>query len=477
MISGVTPGEYTLFVPYTEITVPLSLQADLDNATSVGNGSRQEKMRGLLGVDTLSLNGAGPRVGNVALIRTSNVYGADGPMGVAFTSPAPDDAGHVMVYPFTFYPTATSLGAATTFTVDAGQDRTGVDLQVHLVPGVRISGHVAGPDGPGATVGIRLVPQGAGQSADESAIEAARTTTDSAGDFTLLGVPAGQYTLKIARVPENTRPAVQTSVNVGGTTFFSSNQDTSLPPLPIPDTPTLTVSMPITVGSDDLREVQVTLTPGPRVSGHLEYDGSSARLTADQLVRATITLDPADGRTSMNASGKGQFDAAGAFRTVGLLPGPYLLRMGGNLGPWTLLSATAKGHDMADAPFTLETADLSDVVITLTDRTSTISGTVRDTAGLADATVDVLLFPSDRSAWTNGGAAPRRLKSRRASAKGTYSFTGVPPGDYFVIAVDDRLCANWTDPARLDAFSRAATRVTVALGEQKGIDLRAEVVR
>jgi hypothetical protein len=476
-ISGLAPGEYTLYVPYTQITVPLSVQADIDNSTNVGAGSRQEKMRALVGVDTTSLNGSGPHVDNVALIRSSNVFGAGGPLGVAFTSPAPDEAGHVLVYPFTYLPNATALGSASTFTIDSGQDRTGVDLQVHLVPGVRISGHVTGPDGPGATVGIRLVPQAASLVSDEAAIEAARTTTDAAGDFTLLGVPTGQYVLKIARVPENNRIATQTSVNVGGTTFFSANVDPNLPPLPIPDTPSLTVAMPLTVGTDDLLGVQVTLTPGPRISGHVEYDGTSAHLTADQLVRARITLDPPDGRVSTNSSGKGQFDATGAFRTVGLVPGPYLLRVGGALGPWSLLSATVKGHDLADVPLTLDSADVTDVVITLTDRTSTISGVVRDSSGAPDGTVSVLLFPAERAKWANGGAAPRRLKARRASAKGAYTFGGVIPGEYFVIAIDDGASANWQDPVRLEALSHQATRVTVALGDQKGVDLKTEVVR
>ena len=63
------------------------------------------------------------------------------------------------------------------------------------------------------------------------------------------------------------------------------------------------------------------------------------------------------------------------------------------------------------------------------------------------------------------------------SAKGSYSFSLVPPGDYYVIAIDDRFSANWQDPARLEAFASAATRISIALGEQKGVDLKTEVVR
>src|SRR5262249_2441819 len=159
------------------------------------------------------------------LIRQSNVYGADGMIGPVFASPPPDEQGRMQVYPFTYYPSATQLGNATTIALEAGQERSGLELQVRLVPAVRVSRHLAGPDGPASIVGVHLVPQAATDVVDESAIETATTVTNASGDFTFLGVPAGQYTLKIARVPNNTRISVGTSISVGGTTMFSAPQD------------------------------------------------------------------------------------------------------------------------------------------------------------------------------------------------------------------------------------------------------------
>jgi hypothetical protein len=81
------------------------------------------------------------------------------------------------------------------------------------------------------------------------------------------------------------------------------------------------------------------------------------------------------------------------------------------------------------------------------------------------------------SIWTNSGATSRRLRSGRASAQGSYTISNLPPGDYFVIAIDDKAGNNWQDPKRLDVFARTAARVTIATGEKHAQDLTTETVR
>ena len=78
---------------------------------------------------------------------------------------------------------------------------------------------------------------------------------------------------------------------------------------------------------------------------------------------------------------------------------------------------------------------------------------------------------------TNSGATSRRLRSARTSAQGGYTISNLPPGDYFVLAIDDKAGNNWQDPKRLDAFARAASRVTIAPGEKHVQDLTTETVR
>jgi hypothetical protein len=259
--------------------------------------------------------------------------------------------------------------------------------------------------------------------------------------------------------------------------MYSIADDSQLPPLPLPETPTESESMPLAVGERDIRNVTVQLHKGPRVSGRLAYVGSSPQLTADELVRVTITLDPVDGRTFAGAAGKGQFEASGQFRTVGLLPGRYILRLSGNLGAWSLDSVSGGDKSLPDQPIAIANSDVSGVVITLTDRASSISGLVRDARGVPDSNATVFIFPADRALWVNTTANPRRLRSLRVSTRGTYDIGPLPAGEYMIVAIDDRFAADWQRPERLEALSRSGTRVTFGAGEKKTLDLATQVVR
>ena len=475
-IARVEPGDYTVYLPYSQVTIPLEVQSAYDSASSTGAVAREEFER-MYGLGTTSVNGSGLRIGDHILVRQSNGFGATGQIGPSFLTPPPDANGRVTVYPMTFFPGTTALSEATTFRVDSGRERTGTDFQVRLVPAVQVSGRVMGGEGPAPMITVRLVSQGATDAEGETDVEAARTVTNAAGDFTFLGVPSGSYLLKVARIPPTTRPSRMTSVTVGGMTMYTTVDDSGLPPLPLPETPTESKSMPLVVGDRDIRNVDVQLETGPRVSGRLAYAGSSPQLTADQLVRVTITLDPTDGRTFPGAVGKGQFDASGQFRTLGLLPGRYVLRLGGNLGAWTLDSVSSRGKSLADEPIAVAGADVAGVVITLIDRAGSISGSVRDERGRPDSNATVIVFPAERALWVNTTASPRRLRSARVSTRGTYEITPLPAGEYVVVAIDDRFSADWQRPERLETLSRSAMRVRFGAGEKKTLDLVTTVVR
>jgi hypothetical protein len=53
-----------------------------------------------------------------------------------------------------------------------------------------------------------------------------------------------------------------------------------------------------------------------------------------------------------------------------------------------------------------------------------------------------------------------------------YSIGGLPPGDYFIAAVDDRLTGEWPDPSFMNVLARFATRVAIADGGARTVDLR-----
>src|SRR5260221_12045574 len=108
-----------------------------------------------------------------------------------------------------------------------------------------------------------------------------------------------------------------------------------------------------------------------------------------------------------------------------------------------------QGRDIADLPVVLESKDAGGVVITFTDRPSAVAGTVSGARG-ADATAVVIAYPTDPSLWT---ATPRRMRTARVAADGSFAIQALPSGEYYVVAVQEDLVGEWQDPALLQALS------------------------
>jgi hypothetical protein len=108
------------------------------------------------------------------------------------------------------------------------------------------------------------------------------------------------------------------------------------------------------------------------------------------------------------------------------------------------------------------TSDLLDVIVTFVDNAPELRGVVTTSDGRASEAV-VVIFPTDAATWTNG--ATRRLSSKRPAAGGTFSFTGLIPGEYFVAAIPEASMRAW-EPSFLQALSRIATKVQVKVGDK-----------
>jgi hypothetical protein len=170
-------------------------------------------------------------------------------------------------------------------------------------------------------------------------------------------------------------------------------------------------------------------------------------------------------------------DETGAFRTGPVLvPGRYLVRVGGVPPGWRLRAVMAGGIDVSEEGLDLSSGFVpSDLQIVLTDQLTLITGTVRGVGPFADPTATVLLFPQqDRSSTS---MAARRFLSVRTGRDGTFSLRNMPAGAYLVAAVDEADADGWQDPDRLLALRRSATLVSIREGEAKILELRRLGVR
>jgi hypothetical protein len=116
------------------------------------------------------------------------------------------------------------------------------------------------------------------------------------------------------------------------------------------------------------------------------------------------------------------------------------------------------------------------LVIAFTDRPSTVSGLVQNAAGAPDPSATVLVFPADSGAWTDQGGLPRRLRAIRVDRAGQFQTTGLPAGDYMLVAIPDESSSNWQDPKVLPALARVATSMALGEGETRSVSLRTSAV-
>jgi hypothetical protein len=436
------PADYVVAVPSTQTTIPAALLQQVQAAGAGGGAMQSEMSTATSGELTFLGNARNQQIGDFVLMTRSS----------ATIPPAPAGDGLPAVYRTTFSPSAASPTEAAVVTVRSGEERSGVNIQIRPARAVRVSGMLVPPPGaPAVPRAVRLLAANEPDIMSYFGFEVAAGMSDAKGAFTLLGIPPGQYTIKVASPPLGRGPVSS----------------------PDPTRPLVWANQLVTVGDADLADVAVTLQPAPVLSGRAEFKGSKPPPDSPIVNKALVTLESgAQGVYTLDNWMR--IDATGAFAAA-VPAGRYFLRPDPIPDGWWPRSATYQGRDVLDSPLDLK-ADASGIVITYADDTQRVSGTVRDQRGAPDPSAVVLLFPSDRSAWT-GTQPSRRTRTARVSRAGTFTLSAMAPGDYFIVAFDDAASDQIGDPKFLDVLSRVAVSVSVREFEKKTVDLKMSTVR
>jgi protocatechuate 3,4-dioxygenase beta subunit len=453
-LPNLRPGEFIVAVPTTQASQPIGFT-----------------MQGGAPLDlsaTMRVPGQtsfGITAGGVAISPDSRFLLQSSGVGTT----GPDAGGRLYAYASAYYPSSATAAQATPVSVAPGEDRTGIDIALKFLPTANVSGRLLTPEGPGANYALHLVPSTTGDMTVDPDVAVA--ITDREGTFMFLGVPAGQYVIQTVRPPR--ARAVATRAVMGGGVATYTMMTTGTAPA---GEPTLWAAVPLSVGGEDVSDLTISLREGLTISGRAEFEGAAERPPAERLAMVPIEIEPADGKMRATLP-PATLQPNGQFVTSQTPPGRYLLRIGGAPGGWTTRSVLYNGVDISDTPVDLTDRDLSGVVVTFTDRISSLSGTVRNAQGGVDDSAAVLVFPLDVQAWANYGFNPRRMRSARTSTKGLFSFSALPAGEYFAIAIGDEFAGEWQDPRMLEALARQATRITITEGQKLTQDLSRMNVR
>jgi uncharacterized protein (DUF2141 family) len=348
------------------------------------------------------------------------------------------------VMPAFFAPGTASAADAQRITLAIGEERDGTDVTVEPLRAGIVEGVLNTTDGSAAAnVLVSLVrigpplPTGPGPRPDLLA----RTAAD--GRFKLPAAAPGQYVITAQAPPRY-------------------------------------VSETLTVAGDV--QVALTLAPMPAFKGRLAFDRTTLPLPDDvtkvrlQLALPTTAAMPGNagvGRGSAVSPGFAFVKPDGTFEFAPMAPGTYRLMVtvpGAAPGVgWWPRSTVVAGKDVLDVMVDLR-ANMSDAVLTLSDRHTELSGSIAAPSGQPVSDLFVIVFPTDRALWLRQG---RRLQLTRPGTDGRFVFRDLPPGEYFLAALSDVDQDEWQDEAFLSQVTAAgAARIALAEGQSRVQDLK-----
>jgi hypothetical protein len=373
-----------------------------------------------------------------------------------------------------YYPGTTTAESAVTVTLNAGEERGGVDFRLQLVPTTRVSGLVVGPDGgvPPATQ-VALIPRRADGMPSVPGLGNSMARVGGDGRFSFNNVTPGDYSLqaRAAIRDASAQPAPGARGGRGGQG---------------PIAQVLWASTDVSVGGMPLPEVVLNLQAGMTVSGLVQFEGTGQPPADLSVVRVSLANR---GPQTFEIGGipPTQADASGRFAIPGVAPGRYSLTAsmagGGARGgrgvaapgvaagsQWTLQSAMVNGQDLLDFPIEIgPNQSLSNVVLTYADRTQELTGTIQDTAGGPTSDFTIIVFPAEPRFWM---PQARRITATRPGTDGRFTFRGLPAGEYRLTAVTDVEPGEWYDPAFLNQLASVSIPISLSEGERKVQDIR-----
>ena len=407
--------------------------------------------------------------------------GRTGATGPATTTPA-GPAPVIRVGPAPIYFPGTPIYAeAGRVRLQPGEERDGVSFTVDRVPVATIEGTIAGQVPSLAAVELSVILPGPRFANLPGTLGITGKPPNERGEFSYSNVPPGQYRIVArARRGEPGAPPPSPLTGRGGGGAASSGGAPAAGPAPIYTGEQLFAVADVDVRGRDVTGVTLHLQPGGTLSGKVVFDSTTATMPAQGTIRIGLNQIGSTGTamsggarigaalTSLQSVG---LDADGTFRIVGIGPAAYTL---GVMLPvmsstWRIRSAIVDGRDLLDEIIEGPSVQLSDVIVTLTDKRTELSGTLQSATSQPAVEYFVVAFSPDRRYWRPGS---RRAQWGRPATDGRFAFRDLPPGEYLLAALTDLDPAAWLDPAFLEQVAPSAVKVTLGEGQRLAQDLR-----
>jgi hypothetical protein len=375
----------------------------------------------------------------------------------------------------TYYPNVLAMSQAQAIVVNRGETISGVEMALAEGTPTLVTGTVLRSDGQtvnGGSVQTRVV----GTEALGGYDSGGGTGLRPGGSFRLLLAP-GEYSLE-AQVMTRQGPG------------------------PIGPEDQLFGSTRINVGAGAVEAVTIMVGRGASASGRVVFEGTTPPPPSPGQTRVPLYHPDGPGCRS----GQATIAADWTFKIEGL-SGTCGAPPQGMFGRWTLKAVTFRGENLMDQLVTFEPGQqYTNMQIVVTDKRTQMDLRVSGDDGQPTREYVALVFPLDKAKWnpqlrhvrthmpmpaqaqittlatgsgsaaftgrlvtvpmapganTGGGPAGPAVGPSGGLVGAPERFVGLPPGEYYVIAVDDMELEDSQDPGVLERLTSSAIRVVL----------------
>ena len=244
---------------------------------------------------------------------------------------------------------------------------------------------------------------------------------------------------------------------------------------PLPNEPTYWGETSVSVKNEDV-DVVLELRKGSHIEGRVTVGELGQPTIPLPFTGAVIMAVPSDGRSlGSRLIPMPPVGPNGEFRTAGFPPGSFDLALIENIrrpsAGYFVESVIVAGVRRPGPRIELADHDLRSVEIVLNNETADLAGFVRDQQGRPVSSATVYLFPQDRLLWTEFGPSVQRIRATQPDSSGSYTITTIPPGEYFLIAVQGGAREDWRSMTRLAQWAGQATKTTASGGRRQSVNL------
>lgn len=347
-------------------------------------------------------------------------------------------------YATTYYPGTLSSSEAQRVRVSEGQEVPQITFNMASTRIASISGTAVNSSGKPITRGFISLA-----ALSDGAQTMVGTSLKPDGSFSFANLAPGDYRVSVQYSPSADDSPIVMSGGPPGTEYASAA---------------------VTINGRDVTGLALVASSGGNAKGRIVFEGGTPPRSVSP---ASLSLSAAPMSAALNVMGLGGGSARirddWTFEISGLVD-RRRFRINNVPTGWYLKSVTQDGSDIIDTGLDFSQAQkVANVEVVLSSAVTTLSGTVQDSRAKPVNDYVVVAFSQDSSKW---GYLTRFVRTARPNQEGRFSLTGLPPDDYYVVALDYVEMGEESDPEQLEKWKSLATRVTLADAESKPLGLK-----